>query len=559
MDAEAERAPPPPGIGDPAARAAGRQGLPRRQVVLTMAGVMLGLFLAALDQTVVGTAMPRIIADLGGFDRFTWVTTSYLVASTTAVPIVGGLTDLYGRKAFYLAGIGVFLIGSVLSGLSQTMNELIAFRAVQGLGGGVLLALAFVTVGDLFSPAERGKYQGIVAAVFGLSSVVGPTLGGFITDNLSWHWIFYVNVPLGIPAVLVLVRFFPATRRVGPRPRLDVLGIVTLVLAVVPLMLGLSWGGVQYEWGSPQVVGALALAAMMAAAFVATEHRAADPIMPLRIYRNRIVSVSLLAVFGTGFGMFGGIIFIPLFFQGVLGASATSSGSFLTPMMMGMVTGAVLAGQALSRLGGHYRLQGFVGVAIMTAGMFLVSRMTAQTGYGRAVLSIVVMGFGLGNTFPVFTIAVQNAVPQSLLGVATSATQFYRSIGGAVGLAVLGSYMAGRFSTKLTASLTPEIREAVPAEQLAALSSNPQSVVNPDALASLKAALGEAGDRGGELAQDLLAMLRESLASAITDVFLVTTVIALAAMLVTLFLKEIPLRGTGPTGGGKAGDDSDQT
>ena len=305
-------------------------------------------------------------------------------------------------------------------------------------------------------------------------------------------------------------------------------------------------------------MGALALAAMMAAAFVAAEHRAADPIMPLRIYRNRVVSVSLLAVFGTGFGMFGGIIFIPLFFQGVLGASATGSGSFLTPMMLGMVTGAVLAGQALSRLGGHYRLQGFIGIAIMMAGMFLVSRMTAQTGYGRAVLSIIVMGFGLGNTFPVFTIAVQNAVPHSLLGVATSATQFYRSIGGAVGLALLGSYMAGRFSTNLAASLTPEMREAVPAEQLAALSSNPQSMVNPDALASLKEALGHTGEKGSELAQDLLATLREALASAITDVFVVTTIIALAALIVTLFLKEIPLRDAAPTAGGGAGDDGDQ-
>ena len=535
-----------------------RPAMSRRQVVLTMGGVMLALFLAALDQTVVGTAMPRIIADLGGFDRFTWVTSSYLVASTTAVPIVGGLTDLYGRKAFYIIGIVVFLIGSVLSGLSQTMNQLIAVRAIQGLGGGVMLALAFVVVGDLFSPAERGKYQGIVAGVFGLSSVIGPTLGGFVTDNFSWHWIFYINLPLGVPVVLLFVKFFPSTRPLDRRPQLDVLGIVTLILAVVPLMLGLSWGGVQYEWGSPQVIGALTLAAAMTAAFVAAELRAPDPIMPLRIYRNRVVSLSLLAVFATGFGMFGGIIFIPLFFQGVLGASATSSGSFLTPMMMGIVVGAALAGQALSRFGGHYRTQGIVGIAFMMLGMLLVSRMTAQTSYGWAVFSIVIMGFGLGNTFPVFTIAVQNTVPHSLLGVATSATQFYRSIGGALGLVALGSYMAGQFETSLSTSVTPEIREGVPAELLSGLSSNPQSLVNPDTLGALTAALEEIGPQGAVLARDLLAILRESLASAITDVFVVTTAIALVALVATTFLKEkeIPLRSYAEPGAGPAANDA---
>lgn len=515
------------------------RSLPRRQVVLTMGGVLLGLFLAALDQTVVGTAMPRIIADLGGFDRFTWVTSSYLVASTATVPIVGRLTDLYGRKAFYVAGLIVFLAGSVMSGLSATMNELIAFRAVQGIGGGILLALAFVVVGDLFPPAERGKYQGVVAAVFGLSSVIGPTLGGAITDNLSWHWVFFLNVPLGVPLVLLFVRFFPSTRPSGDRPRLDVIGIVTLILAVIPLMLAFSWGGVQYAWGSAQVVGAFVLAGVATAAFIVAEVRAPDPIMPLAIYRNRVVSLSLIASFCTGFGMFGGIIFIPLFFQGVLGASATSSGSFMTPMMLGVVVGATLAGQALSRLGGHYRLQGMLGVGIMAAGLFLISRMTPDTSHARAVVNIVVMGFGLGNTFPVFTIAVQNAVPQSLLGIATSATQFYRSIGGALGLAVLGSHMAGRFASHMSEGLSPQLREAVPAEQLSGLALNPQALVNEDALAALQASLGKGGADAG---RQFLEVLRESLSSAITDIFVVGVLVALVAMVATAFMKEIPLR-----------------
>ena len=294
--------------------------MPRRQVVFTMGGLMLALFLAALDQTVVSTAMPRIIADLGGFDRFTWVTTSYLVASTTAVPIVGRLSDLYGRKAFFLGGIIVFLLGSVLAGASQTMNQLIFFRAIQGIGGGSIMALSFASVGDLFPPAERGKYQGIVAGVFGLSSVIGPTLGGFITDNLSWNWVFYINVPLILVVIALFIRFFPNIRPQRLSYRLDYAGMALLVLIVVPLLVGLSLGGVQYDWMSFQVVGILIFAAIMTAIFIAVERRADEPIMPLSIYSNRVVSVSLIAVFVTGFGMFGAIIFVPLFFQGCAGS-----------------------------------------------------------------------------------------------------------------------------------------------------------------------------------------------------------------------------------------------
>ena len=281
------------------------------------------------------------------------------------VPIAGRLSDLYGRKAFFLGGICIFLIGSVLAGVSQSMNQLIAFRAVQGIGGGCIMAMSLTTIGDLFSPAERGKYQGIVAGVYGLSSVIGPTLGGFITDSLSWNWVFYVNLPVGLPVVALFIRFFPNIRPVGRIHRLDYAGMALLALIVVPLLIGLSLGGVQYEWVSPQVIGILAFAAVMILIFVAVERRARDPIMPLSIYSNRTVSVSLVAVFLTGFGMFGAIIFIPLFFQGALGASATSSGSFLTPMMLGMVVAAGLSGQTLSRLGGHYRIQGLVGIVVM--------------------------------------------------------------------------------------------------------------------------------------------------------------------------------------------------
>ncbi len=520
--------------------------LPRRQLVLTLGGVMFGLFLAALDQTVVGTAMPRIVADLGGFDRFTWVTTAYLVASTTAVPIVGRLSDLYGRKQFYLAGIVVFVLGSLLAGLSQSMEQLIGARAVQGIGGGVLMSLAFVVVGDLFAPAERGKYQGIVAGVFGLSSVIGPTLGGFITDTLSWHWVFLMNLPLGLFIFVLFARFFPSERPDVTARQLDVAGMALLILAVVPLLVGLSLGGSQYEWVSPQVIGPIVMSSVMLVLFVAVEMRAPEPIMPLEIYRNRIVSVALFASLCTGFGMFGAIIFVPLFFQGVLGASATSSGTFLTPMMLGIVVGATISGQALSRLGGHYRVQGLVGVGIMASGLFLVSRMTAGTGFGEAVVNIVIMGFGLGTTFPTFTIAVQNAVPHSVLGVVTSGIQFYRTIGGSLGLAILGSVMASRFSSGLAGSIPRQVEQALPRGTLSEIAENPQALVNPDSLDSFQTTFAEQGPGGAELAEQFLQALRETLATSIADVFVIAMGALLVAFVAVVFLKERPLRGTEP-------------
>ncbi|MCH7800686.1 MAG: MFS transporter [Chloroflexi bacterium] len=512
--------------------------LPRRQVALTMGGVMLAMFLSALDQTVVGTAMPRIITDLGGFDKFTWVTTAYLLTSTTAVPIVGRMSDIYGRKRFYIAGIIIFLIGSALAGFSQSINQLILFRAIQGLGGGVIMALSFIAIADLFPPEERGKYQGLIAGVFGLSSVIGPTLGGFITDNLSWNWIFLINIPLGVPVVLLFIKLFPESRHQdsSERQRLDYMGMVALILGVVPLLLALSWGGIQYEWGSVQVIGALALGSVMSVAFVFIEMRADQPIMPLEIYKNRMVSVSLAAGFLTGFGMFGAIIFIPLFFQGVLGASATSSGSFLTPMMMGVVFGAAISGQILSRTGGHYRIQALVGTAILTTGMFLISRMDADTSFVRAVFNLVIMGFGMGTTFPTFTLAVQNSVPFRLIGVATSATQFFRSIGGMLGLAILGAVMSNRFAANLSSNLPDSLEQALPPGQLEGVMSNPQALVNPEAMAALRAGFEQAGPEGAAQAEQFLELLRASLAQAIGDIFSVTVVILALSFLITIFL-----------------------
>lgn len=524
--------------------------LPRRQVMLTMGGVMLAMFLSALDQTVVSTAMPRIIADLGGFDKFTWVTTAYLVTSTTAVPIVGRLSDIYGRKRFYIAGIIVFLIGSVLAGTSQSIDQLILFRAVQGLGGGSIMALSFVAIADLFPPEDRGKYQGLIAGVFGLSSVIGPTLGGFITDNLSWNWIFFVNVPLAVPVLALFIKLFPESRPVdsGAHRRLDYTGMAALILGVVPLLLALSWGGVQYQWASIQVIGALLLGSVMSVAFVFIEARAEQPIMPLDIYKERMVSVSLAAGFLTGFGMFGAVIFIPLFFQGVLGASATSSGSFLTPMMLGIVVGAAISGQVLSRTGGHYRTQALVGTAILIIGMYLISQMTEDTSFVRAVFNIIVMGFGMGTTFPTYTLAVQNSVPFRVIGVATSAMQFFRSIGGMLGLAILGAVMSNRFAFNLSANLPDSLEQVLAPGQLEGFQSNPQALVNPEAMVALRSGFEQAGSEGAVLADQLLAALRTSLAQAIGDVFSATVAVLALAFLITILLSAPKVEEGGESG-----------
>ena len=511
--------------------------LPRKQVILTMGGVVLALFLSALDQTVVSTAMPRVIADLGGFDRFTWVTTSYLVASTTAVPIVGRLTDIYGRKLFYIGGILVFMLGSILAGTSQTMNQLIVFRALQGIGGGVIMANSFAAIADLFPPEDRGKYSGFIGAAFGLSSVIGPTLGGFITDNLSWNWVFLINIPVSIPVLLVMIWLFPNIKPEVESRKLDYPGMVTLILGVVPILLALSWGGVQYAWASPQVIGFLVFGSVMVVAFITIEAKTEFPIMPLEIYRNRMVAVSLIAIFLTGFAMFGGIIFIPLFFQGVLGASATSSGSFLTPMMMGIVVGATLSGQALSRTGGHYRIQALIGLAIMTVGMYLISTMDENTTFARAVIYLVTMGFGMGSTFPTFTLSVQNSVPFRVMGTATSAIQFYRSIGGMLGLAMLGAVMVNRFASNLEEALPSSVREVLLADRIDAIKDNPQALVDPSALVALKERFAAVGPEGDQIAEQFLAALKSALAGAIGDVFTVSLAVIVIALVIALFLR----------------------
>ena len=509
--------------------------LPRRQLLLALTGVMSAMLLAALSQTIVATAMPRIITDLGGFDRYTWAVTAYLVASAVAVPIVGRLSDFYGRRIFFLLGIAVLMIGSVPAGLSQTMTQLIAFRAIQGIGGGIIMTTSLVAIADLFPPQERGKFQGLIALVYGMASVVGPSMGGFITDNLSWNWVFLFNVPAGIPVLLLIALTFPQIRPEVEERSMDYLGMATLILAMVPILLALSWGGVQFEWGSPQTIGFLAFGLVMAVAFVVIESRSDSPIIPLDLYRHRTVAVSVIVMFLSGLALYGSVMFVPLFFQGVLGASATSSGSFLTPMILALVFGAILSGILLRRTG-RYRRQALFSTGLMTTGMVLISTMDERTGFAGAVGFIVVMGLGLGGTLPVFTVAVQNSVPNKFRGFATSMLLFYRLVGGMMGLAVLGAVLTKRFSKRLEEMISENVRASLSPDRLDAIEKNPQVLFDPSTTDTLRAEFAETGADGARVADMLLDALNSALAGAVGDTLTVGAAVVSLAVVAVMFL-----------------------
>lgn len=518
------------------------RSLPRPQLVWTLVGVVLAMFLASLDQTVVGTAMPRIIIDLGGFTQYTWMTTAYIITSAVTVPIVGKLIDMYGRKKFYIAGIAIFVLFSLACGLSQTMTQIIFFRGAQGIGAGIMMASAFTVVGDLFPPSERGKYVGYISAVFGLSSILGPSIGGFLTDNVSWHWVFFVNIPLGLLIIGLFFKFFPDIRPDTRKHSIDYFGVAALILTVVPTLIALSWGGVDYPWGSPQIIGMFIFSAVMLVLFIFIESRAQEPIIPLSLFRNRVVAVSEIITFLTGVGMFGGIIFVPLFFQGVLGSSATTSGNILIPMMLGTVVGSFSSGQLLARAGGHYKYLGLAGTGLMALGIGLLSTLNLQTSYATAIGFTIITGIGLGITMPLYTIAVQNAIPHNMLGVASASVPFFRSIGGAIGLAVLGSVMNNRFATEFLSQIPDQIKAMVPADKLAALVQNPQALVSSQAQSQIQGLFSQAGPQGASLLEQVVHSLRQALSFAISEVFIIGVIILGIAFVAHFFLKEIPLR-----------------
>jgi EmrB/QacA subfamily drug resistance transporter len=404
-----------------------------------------------------------------------------------------------------------------------------------------MIANAFATIGDLFPPADRGKYQGFISGVFGIASVIGPTLGGFITENFTWHWIFYINIPIGIGVIFLFIFFFPFIRPHKENNKVDNQGMALLILTVIPLLLALSWGGVQYPWASPEIIGMLVFSLVMGILLLRVERRTDQPILPLQYFTDRTVSISMLVSFLTGFGMFGAIVFVPLYFQGVQGLSASSSGNSLTPMMLGVVAGSFTAGQLLSRKGGHYRLEGIVGLAIMAVGLGLLSTLNINTSSTTAIIYIVLTGLGLGVTFPIYIIAAQNAVPYKVMGAVVSSIPFSRFMGGTLGLAILGSIMSNSFASGFLSRIPPPVRSEIPANEITSLIQNPQALIIPQAQDQLKSVLTGMGVPTADF-NPILQALRESMVSAITEVFLISLIVVIAAFVINLFIKEIPLR-----------------
>ncbi len=490
----------------------------RRRWAVTI-GVMTGMAIAALEATVVGTAMPTVIASLGGISHYSWVFSAYLVTSTVTVPVWGKLSDLYGRRLLYQIGIGVFLLGTLLSGVSTSMTQLIVFRAIQGLGAGALVPLGMTIIGDTFTLKERAKMQAYFSGVWGLSSVVGPIMGGFITDQLSWRWVFFINLPVGILAALI-IGFALKEPKHDEKPTIDYLGAVTLMLSISLMMLALVEGGksVGTLLSGGNLIELIASIVFLVI-FIFVERSAKDPLIPFQLFRNRTIAVATIAGFLAGVAMFGGISFIPLFAQGALGMTATQAGSLLTPLMLSWVSMSVIVGRLMLRIG--YKIITIAGFAVMSLAFLMLSNFHRETPLIWLYVDLALIGAGLGLTMLTLLIAVQQSVDRSQLGIATSLNQFSRAIGGALGVAILGAVLTAGLSSQLLKAANGA-GSSISTEQAESLASNPNALIEPTAKASLPAGI--------------LPVLQDAMAGAIKPVFLVVVVMCFLALLASLVL-----------------------
>ncbi len=554
-------------------------------LVGVLMALMLTLLLEALDQTVVGTALPKIVGTLQGFDRYTWAVTAYTLASTTMIPVVGKLSDQFGRKWFLLVGTAIFLLGSALSGTAQTMNQFIAFRALQGFGAGVGIALAFVVVADIFPPAERVKWQSLFGVVYGFSNLVGPTLGGwltdhgplvgnFVTDTTRWRWVFYLNIPIGIIALAALLIYLPANisersndyTGLAAVRRIDFPGALLAAAATVCLLLGLTWGSnATFDWISLQVIGILVAAVVLFAAFLIAERFAVEPILPLDLFRNQVFAVASILSLLQLMVLVGLLVYLPLFLQGVLGVSATDAGAVITPMTVSSVIGAALAGFAITVLK-RYRLITIVSAFIMTIGVFLLTQMTPTTGLGIAIIFMIIAGIGMGPFFSVLTIAAQNALPATRLGIGTSAVRYVGQLGAVLGVAIVGTVVNNSLASDITKRIPASVtQQLTPAGFKAATS--PQVLVNPTYRATIvqtaqhfaaqnavahvppgpqhnqiaATVAAQAMQQAQHMLDSVFAALKLSLAFAIQHGLIAVLVFSVAMIVATFFLKDIPM------------------
>jgi EmrB/QacA subfamily drug resistance transporter len=517
-----------------------------RKKIMIMISVASVLLFAALNMTIVGTSLPKIVAKIGGMEYFDWVFTIYMLTSSITAILVGKLSDIFGRKIFILIGILIFAVGSLLSGFSGNITQLIIFRGIQGFGGGMCMSISFATVGDLFSPRERGRWQGLLGATFGLASLIGPTLGGFIVDNYDWSWIFWVFLPFGFVAFACIFVLYPKADR-RENESVDYLGSLVLTISIVALLLGFSWADNRYEWVSLQIIGLFALSLGSLALFIWIETKVKSPVIPLHLFRNSVFTLSNIIAFLLGVGMFSVIMYTPFFVQGVLGESATVSGLVELAMTIALVISSGVAGALITKTG-KYKIMGIIGLSIMAVGFFLHSQLSADSSIWNVVLNLFVIGLGLGVTFPIFNLTVQNAVKHKFLGVATATSQLFRELGGTVGVAVMGSIMGTIIANKMGNTAIPTIpmpsgemmEESMPEGGMPDMqATDPQILMDPELLDSIRGSLPE---QALPMFEDFIVTLKDALSASLNGVFLFSIVIVVLTIAATILMKEIPLR-----------------
>jgi len=507
-----------------------------RAVLAVFAGLMLGSLIASLNLTLVAPALPTIVAELGGIADYSWIPISAMLASTIVVPVAGKLSDIYGRKPLYMIGIVVFAVGSALSGIAPNFWFLVFARFVQGAGMGFIMPLSQAIIGDIISPRERGKYQGMLGASFGVASIVGPAAGGFITEHYSWRWLFFVNLPFAVLTLIVVALYMHVPNERKPH-KIDVAGSVTLSSGITALLLATVWGGNQYPWNSWQIVGLYSAAAVLLIAFAWIETRAPEPVLPLRLWKSRIFTFSNIAGMCVAMTMFGAIFFLPVFVQGVIGNSVTNSGAILVPMLVAMVVTSIASGQVISRTG-RYKVILLAGIAFMGAGFALLTTFDINTTNQTVIEAMILIGLGLGVTMQTYTLVVQNSVSRTDMAVATSATQLSRSMGSAIGLAVLGTILTQGMTTSLARYLPPAALKNFQSSAAGA-----GAVFDPTQLANLPPAVAAA--------------IRHGLSDALHPVWVAGLIVLVLAFVATLFIDEMPLRQTAHVAAGRSRHDSD--
>lgn len=515
--------------------------LDQRRKLAIILSIMAAMLFVALNQTIVGTALPRIVSELGGIDYFEWVFTIFMLASSITAILVGKISDIYGRKPFILIGLGIFTLGSFLCGTSPTIYHMIAYRFLQGFGGGMIMSTAFTSIGDLFPPRERGRWQGLMAASFGIASVFGPTMGGYIVDHWDWHWVFWIFLPFGLVAFSLIFWLFP-TIKPDSHAKIDYWGAVFLAGTVTPLMLAFSLGGTTFAWSSVPIFMLVGGMGVSFALFVLTEKKAPNPILPLHLFKNSIFTISNVVKFIIGMGMFSIIMFMPFFIQGVMERSATQTGFIMMTMTLSMVLASTSVGQFITK-SGKYKRWANGGLLLMAAGIYFISQLDGSSTNLRLILSLIPVGLGLGTAFPIFILTIQNAVEHEHLGVATSSAQLFRQLGGTVGVSLMGTILSSQMSSRIQSSALPIAEENLTEEAKAEFAQlqNPKNLMDPEKIQAIRSDMPE---RFAASFETMLSFLRDTLQQALTGVFLTALVIILTGFVLSLFLKEIPLRTT---------------